>query len=221
MSNLRGYSEEDFDAMMFNVMRKKNRTRAVLSHFPQLAEHKEFNAELSLELRKHRTKIIRFVILAYDKNSPLRKIEDLIERNIMAGLLAGFTIEKKTNHKHFNKEIDLVLKGFNETVNRMIVRYCRMQGSTRFAMIMSARDTFYDLVHRVLKKSDDDGSSEAREKFKLLSAMEDSLKNIDDMSRNFFQSNDNEQLVEDLYVIIEEEDKRSLRIGPESRLNVS
>ena len=94
-----------------------------------------------------------------------------------------------------------------------------MQGSIKFAMIMSSRDAFYDLVHRVLKKDNDDTSREAGAKLKMISDMESSLENTDQMAARFFQGDDSPKLIEDLYIIIEEEDRRPLRIFPESRMN--
>jgi hypothetical protein len=219
MAELLKHKVADFDDMMFNVM--KSSTSAVLTQFPALAEYEEFTANLG-GMARYRSNIIRYIVLMYDRNSPFMQMEDIHEKKIKCALLAKFKAEKKNNgiHKHFDPAVDKMIKGYNETVNRMVIRYCRMQGSTRFTMIMASRDTFYDLAYRVLKRKADDDGKEGSEKVKLISSMNKSIDEIDEMAVNLFQGDYSSKLIEDLYVVIEEGDIKSIRITPESRLNV-
>ena len=100
------FTSEDFKDLMFNVYEVPKRN-LVLNTFPELKKYPEFIADLGA-LKRHRNKVVRYVILCYDKNSPMHRTTDLIKRKVNSALIAGFEADKKSGR--FETDVDRMLK---------------------------------------------------------------------------------------------------------------
>lgn len=203
--------------MLFNVM-EMPKTVAILSHFDALSDYPEFHAELESILDPDRTKIIKYIVLMYDRNSPLKRIEDITERKIKGALLAGFRPKKVGRKKYFKRVIDDILKGYNHTVNRMIVRYCRIQGNMKYTLVVAGQEDFYQSIGDLMSRSKESGASESAARQKMFSEAEKNLNKLEQLRLELLNEDNNLLLKQELYQVIEEEDRRRLRISPESRL---
>jgi len=85
------------------------------------SNHVDFQADLG-DLNKQRKKLIRFIILQYDLNTPLRlEYNDYFKRKANAALLAGFKRNKQSGK--FKESVADAMVGKNDAVNGMIIRY--------------------------------------------------------------------------------------------------
>lgn len=83
--------------------------------------HEDFQLDLG-SLNNYRKKLLKFIILQYDLNTPLRiEYKDYFRRKANAALLAGFKRNKQSGK--FKEDIANAMIGKNDEVNRMIVRY--------------------------------------------------------------------------------------------------
>ena len=84
--------------------------------------HTDFKAGLPDELEKDRKKVLRYIILAYDINTPLRRMFPVyLTMKKEAAVMAGFKIDKKM--KKFDDAVEDMIVGQDAGVNKMIVRY--------------------------------------------------------------------------------------------------
>lgn len=100
---------------------------------------KEFDVELSYRVSV-RT-IIRYIALLYDASSPLwREVRSLPLRKAVAMELAG---AKKDRQGKFERPIELILEGKNQTVNSMIVKYIVLQNSPNWSKLSAYENLYY------------------------------------------------------------------------------
>ncbi len=211
--------KEDFKDLLYNVI-EAPKDVAILSHFKTLGEYPEFNLPLDNMMEKHRSKIVKYVVLMYDRKSPFKKIEDITERKIQAALKAGFSPKrsKSNKRKYFSPHVDNMLKGRMKEVNQMIVRYCRIQGNMKYAYIVAAREDFYNSIAQSMHKSEHETPNEAKIRQGMLSEAKKNMKDVEDAVLDLLSEDNSLLIKQELYEVIEEEDRRRLRISPESRL---
>lgn len=83
--------------------------------------HVDFQADLG-DLNKQRKQFLRFIILQYDLNTPLRlEYNDYFKRKANAALLAGFKRNKQSGK--FKESVADAMVGKNDAINGMIIRY--------------------------------------------------------------------------------------------------
>jgi hypothetical protein len=83
--------------------------------------HSDFQEDLE-KLNNYRKKLLKFIVLQYDIQSPLRiEYSDYFKRKANAAMMAGFKRNAKTGK--FKEEIADAMIGNNDVVNKMIVRY--------------------------------------------------------------------------------------------------
>ena len=131
------YKPEDFKHLKWNVQ-EVSRGTDLLTAFPELGRYPEFNEEILLD----KNKVIRFIILCYDKKSPLLAEKNLIKKKVDACLLAG--IEKEDGK--FPKDVEEMISNKNPIVNRMICRYSRMQADLQYSLLAAGLENFYGNV---------------------------------------------------------------------------
>ncbi len=213
------YSKEDYIGLLFNVMEVPGKV-AVLTHFQALGEYPEFHAKLSNQMNKYRSNIVKYIVLMYDRKSPFKRIEDITERKIQAALEAGFKpVRNKTkNRKYFVSYVDDMLKGLNHDVNKMAIRYCRIQGNMKYSFIVAAMEDFYSSIYQSMNRSEEETSKDSQVRQQMLREAKKNMDEVEGMALEMLNDDNNLLLKQDLYVVIEDEDRKRLRISPESRL---
>jgi acetyl-CoA carboxylase alpha subunit len=136
------YGNLDYSALMFDVMSLPFETNLIES-FPALKAFPEFS-----KLKpQDRDKLIRFVMLCYDKKTPLIQIKDYDKRRIIAGELAGLSGER------IKKIIDEKDKSTNDLIQCWLTE---IQNHRKFKMLVATEKTFQMVLNSVNEVMDDD-----------------------------------------------------------------
>lgn len=204
-----GYSAEDFQQMMFNVM-AVDKDKNVYDAFPVLASYPEF---LMLTGMDH-NKLLKYIFLLYDRKTPLKAIDDLLKRKLEAAQMAGFEVDKSG---YFAENVDRMMKGFNSDANKMIIRVVRMQHDVTFATMVTGYESLYQKLELTLSAAADAKKSEVEVENLKGKLWEQAKKMRDDlnmMSADLLNDDNNPYLRKDLFCTIDRE-SQELLLTPE------
>lgn len=106
-------------------------------------KYDEFNTKFTK--KKYHT-IIKYIVLMYDINSPIRDMySKYSEKKRNAAMIAGFEMSKG----RFKDDIDNILIGEDEHVNRMITRYIVMHNKP----LLVAFNAYNEMLYHEMEKS--------------------------------------------------------------------
>lgn len=94
----------------------------ILKAYPILSDY-GFSA---LNGDKNKDQIIKYIIYAFDRNSPLNTIPDVLQRRKVAAEIAELPVNK---HGNYDERIEKMLFSQDSIINHLIIQYCIMQGS--------------------------------------------------------------------------------------------
>lgn len=137
------YVESDFDNMYLNV-RKVPIGEDLFKAFPILSVYKEFSGKTG-NLKKEL--VIRYIAYAFDKESPLNSIIDIMERRVEALVLAGFKTDAKGRYSRF---VDMMVHSVVPNINQMVIRYCLFVGDTDYAILVAYEDSLIKELERLI-----------------------------------------------------------------------
>jgi hypothetical protein len=124
-------------------------------------------------------KMLRYALLMYDMNSPLRAMyPDLAKRKEWAASIAGYDLDKDPVQELFTLSITVSKDGEdevepNEKLLQIITKYIVYQNNRLWTLIVTNEQTFYEYHKRVITEIKDDGLNTVTLKTKLLEAMDD------------------------------------------------
>jgi len=170
------YIKSDFEGMLLNVY-AVGQTVDLVRRFPILSKYEEFSVKLRPGL--DRNKVIRYFVYAFDKNSPLLAINDIMERRWEAARLAGFPLTGRSKH---NTTIDMMLRSLIPAVNHMIIRYCILLNDINYSVMVTYEDSLVKELKRLIDF--DDNADKAGEKKK------DLINNINVLKNNIAELRD-------------------------------
>ncbi len=135
------FHTKEFSGMMYNPEKIPDGV-SVLSFYKDLNKVKEFKQSSGEMIDDN--KVMLYIILLYDKESPYRKkFNDILKRKVEVAHDCGFeTIEGGV----FESPIEDMLKGRNEKVNRKIVEYVRLHRSYKWSYQVSVEATYANLM---------------------------------------------------------------------------
>ena len=126
------YQDNDFKNMFLNVWKSEG---DLFKAFPILTKYPEFKAKLR---NIDKNKVIKYIAYAFDKNSPLMSVMDIMERRFHALELAKFPKDIKGNYSSQTEQ--MVHSGIPE-INRMVIRYCLFTGDSEYAILTTYEDS--------------------------------------------------------------------------------
>jgi len=207
-------NEYDFSNMMYNVNELPLGSN-VLSVYPRLKQYVEFSKIEEATAKANLEKIFRYIVYFYDKNSPLKdSIENVIKRKIEAARLAGFIAKKEAGKNVFSPIAKQMLNCQNESINKMIIRYCRMQGSRNFSLLVSGQEAFYNTLLQLIDP-DDENAKETKDKQAVFSQAKKNSDQLKELEVELLNEDTNKYLTDDLYDYVEEEARKQLLLSPE------
>lgn len=141
--------DTDFNKMEFSPLAKK----AMCVEYPKLCNI--VNPNLDKDCNKVKSKIdktIRYILLMYDVNSPLRLYyPDLEQRKTAACDLAGFDVGSDNMEEILEFKIrDGDTISPNEELLSMVMNYLKYQNNWVWTMIVSNSEAFYEYNKRVM-----------------------------------------------------------------------
>ncbi len=200
---MENYKSSDFNKMLFNPFLLSENTN-LLSKFKELGKYSEFKASLP---SMNRNCIIRYILYAFDRRSPLLDIRDVIEKRIMSASLSYWVLDDG----RYSLEYEDVVRGLNLEVNAMIVRFCSIQANEVFTAFVGFSES---LRKQTLKLMDDNEEDENTK------TIIDNIKNLrlelKDLRIELLSTDEDKLLNRDLYSFYTSE---SLGISPEAYAN--
>lgn len=142
---IKSFHIKEYALMMYDPTRVPDGT-PVLKHFKELGKIRIFSKESGEGIDNN--KVMQYILLTYDKNSPYRKkFHDVLKRKIEVAHDVEFSM---TEGGVFESPIEDMLRGRNEIVNRKIVEYVRLHRSFKYAYLVSVESAYYNLMLDIL-----------------------------------------------------------------------
>lgn len=213
------FKKSDFEAMLCNPFALPDGTD-MIKQFPVLESIESFKKS-KYPPKVDRNKVIKFILLFYDRFSPAEIISDYIKKKLWCALSAGFVSNRKTGL--FDKPVDDILKGMDLQANKMIIDYLRETGSNLYAQLKIGTDAYFSKLEQV--RNTDKGESTKTDLelekirgdvWKQCIAMEVDLER---MAEKFLKDK-SLFLKESLFCTINNEAKQNLFISPEQRAGI-
>lgn len=212
-----GYSKTDFAQMLFDVTDvgdKKN----VIDVFPGLKTYPEFNVKVLDDEEKVIDKncLLKYIFLVYDKESPVvKQHENLIKRKLEAAQMAGFEPDEEG---YFKPGVDAAMKGLNDKVNAMIIRFCRLHSGAVYSALVTVNEAYYYKLQLTLSTpADHKNKSEIElEKIKgeLWKQARSMMGDITELTKEVLNEDNSPYLKKDLFCLIDRE-SMELNLTPE------
>jgi len=207
------YNPTEFREMKFNVMSVQ--VGRDITNVEEFKDLKNIFIGILHKLPKgiSANKIIRFIVLCYDKKSPLVKKElvDIIERKKQAMNLAGY---KPNKSGMFTEQVMEIIAGQNKIVNHLILRWLKMQDSLDFMTMCFMIESHSQILESLNNKEDDkeDALSLSDKKIKVMNKLAEVRKSIDDLAEGLFQKDIN---LQNFVGSFDVEEKHTYKVTPE------
>lgn len=208
------FKAADFDALQYNIFGLPKSTN-LIHQFPELAKIESFRTS---KLKIDKNLVIRYIILAYDRNSPAEVITDYQKKKMWCAMYAGF--QPYPISGLFEKPVDEMLKGLNKEVNDMIISYLRESGSNLYAQLKIGTDAYYNKLAQMQNQNQGETNKTDLELERIrgqvweqCNKMETDLEKLAER----FLKDKSPFLKESLFCTINNDAKKNLMISPEQR----
>lgn len=189
------FSQEEYQKMKVNVM-----ALPLKFDFKEISEFKHYPEYYKSTGILPKYKILRYIVLCYDRNSPLvQNIPEINKRKVKACEISQINI-KNSKAKGYDEALDIVNCN-NPEVNDMIVRYVRGFYSEKYSQYLVFQDAYYRELYKV--QSGDVKS------LNLITDIEDRISVLRD---SIFSQDSSVNLINDFNRYIDEEE---LKLRPE------
>jgi hypothetical protein len=174
----------------------KNALKQLQKDYPEFGEsHLKAGLgsnSIEYDLEPFRENVLKYVILLYDKNSPLwSTIQDFNHRKITALQMAGFKVQP---NGQFSVEVQQgIIMGKNSVVNNMIVRYVFLFNNPKFVMLVGLLQVYINLFTKI--------QSSSPKKEELL-MFKQTAEDIDKLTADIFGGKENQELENTLYEVL-------------------
>lgn len=164
-----------------------------------IESHPDFQADLG-DLKSYKKRLLKFIILQYDMNTPLRlEYKNYFKRKGNAALLAGFKRNKSTGK--FNENVVNALLGKNDVFNSMIVRYVMQFYNEDYLNLI----IYYELLGKIGRE----GLGDVKLSNTNIQAINNIKDTISELTKELFGGDETRELKGELYKALEME-KESL-----------
>ena len=196
----------DYTKMMLRVDQVPEGVN-LLEAFPRLKNYTEFIPEFP-----HLDKVIRYIVLCYDIGSPLQALDNLGQKKAEAAVAAGFPYK----NEQFPIPVVDMMDGKVLEINLMIIRYCRMQQSRLYMLIVSGNEAFHEAAKNLIEGGDAiDALKDTKTKMEIFEKVKSSAASLDQMSRDFVSNDISINMQKTLYTVVYHSDEVKLKLTPE------
>ena len=198
------YKKQDYEDMFYDVHTLEDDTD-IFEKYPDLLDYKLLDKWSGVIPR---SKILKYIVLCYDKNSPfVNQIDSLIERKKEAAKEAVLPTNEFGNLINEAKEI---LHCKNEVVNEMIFKYCMFSGKAVWAQIVSLSQASTRMYMQLQRGTDEEGEPVNSGTLSVSVSKVDA--NLLEKKKEFLAQAKDDGPKDGMYDFIE---KRVIRISPE------
>lgn len=185
------FSREDFNHLRYNPYSEPMDVRDILDSYQGLSKYPEFDYNNKELIPVGIDKIIRYIFMMYQEDSPLMSIEDINQRRVEAAKLVGF---KMSNGK-FSRKVEEFLTGQLREANKIVIRFLRVSNSRAWSELRVFEDTYYSELKRLR-----DGDLRTGEKTETLHKTIKAIrKDIDALEYEILNQDKNQDMVSLLY----------------------
>lgn len=174
--------DKDFSIMEFNPLIKGK----ILEKYPKLKE----------VVGDTEDKVVRYILLMYDQNSPLRHhYPDLFKRKQFAADMAGFNLDKEDVVGLFEFKVKTD-DGYepDENLIKVTMRYLKYQNNMVWVMIVSNEQAFFEYNKRVMMPVDGNRDKDILQaveiKTKIMQSMDDIYQRLQKYNRDLTGGDD-------------------------------
>lgn len=165
MQNIR---PEEFNKLVYNVY-ALSKSRKVMDEWPELKSIPFYNPPNKYTVPKDPEetpklikpfegldpdKVLRFILIMWDRNSPLVQIQNTADRMKYAAEIAGFT----NKNGELPTKVLKMFKGHNKDANMATIYWCRTQHSAKWTLFVALTVRLY-ADQLLLMQGDDDAPS--------------------------------------------------------------
>lgn len=213
------FTKKDYETLTYDVTAVDAGVN-LLEHFPGLHAIPQLHMELSpgrLEINK----LIRYIILSYDRKSPLRTIAIEHDRKMYALLNSG--VDYNTDTGLFPKHWENVMRCQNKITNQMILAFVIHFNSPKYTQLIVGTEMFNEQMLLLMnpakkeKDADADSTEDAIQKQKLWDMLSKRRIEIEKLAEEI-TSEKNPFLKEDLFSMVNNEIDKKFNISPEERV---
>lgn len=143
-------NKEDFERCLvnpFDLLKADN----VIEEYPLFKTYKTFSEPIKEEVILNR--VLAYIVCVYDKNSPFQTHDNIIRIKSDAAELCNFPRASNSETKYYKDYMDIISCN-NQTVNAMIISYCRIQGSFEWTELVTYRDKFFNMTLQLQNTGD-------------------------------------------------------------------
>lgn len=186
------YLEADFEACVFNPMRKTG--VRVDEVYPELREREGFLVG-SFGIGVDRERVIRWVMGLYQPESPLiRDYPDYKIRRFQCGMMVGFEM---TPEGVFTEGYMDIVMGKNGRVNRFVVDFCRIMRDDDYTELRVYQDKLYHMLGLLA------GGNEVKDDRVILQNIEELKKRIEVLRKKYLVHDDDGRLMEEMRAVMD------------------
>jgi len=191
------FADRDFSKLMYNP-RTIAADKSIVRKYPQLGKLPSWRMQITT---MDKQKVFRYIIYMYDRNSPFRtKFNDLNKRRIEAAKEAGFRLTQGV----FPEDVEEMLKGKMDKINRMIVDFVRHHRSYKYSYLVANEESFYRIMQQVLNGE----TKQIADMDRLGKQLEETLTEM--------LNEDNNPIIQDAVLRYIEEERVSEKFRPEA-----
>lgn len=195
---MRSYKPLDFKDLFINPYELPDSIDLV-REFPILGLYKSFSEYYEAA---DINKVVRYIIYAFDENTPTKTFSNLVERRAEAAELAGFEKEKEM----FDEAVMDIIKCRNLHVNQMIIDYCSMSKGDDYVTLITFQESLRTQAFKLMHGDDDEKTKD------LINNVNSLRENIKTIQNNILGDNNDIFLIQSFKLKSESE---RLLLSPE------
>lgn len=186
------YKKEDFRELPFNPLGVKGdfTVKNIFLTYPDLEKLDSWREEFSYGTLVHRNKLMAYIMYMYQMGSPLLGLNNIVERKVEAGMLAGF--ERDVDGIDFTEGYRRVMACELGIFNRMVIDFCRLQRNPDFAEYVVYEEIFYKQLDSTIQ------SDKAEEITRALGNVDKVKRKMAELRKSLLFQDDTRRLVREL-----------------------
>lgn len=190
----------DFEDMLFPVHDVSERNFCLEEKgFRRLNDYEEFTSDIEGFSDIEKDQVVRYICYMYDINSPLLTIS-VLERKGYASKFSGFKLNDK---KEVSDKIMSMMQGYNEHVNRMIIKFCMLFNLIKYTKLIGLVEAYEKLMVKFISGEYNSG---------VLSSIDNLEIKISKLVTDIFSGDDTKELSRIIYLLA---DEGRLELSPE------
>ena len=187
------FKESEYEDMLVPVHRLSEEVN-IIQWYKKFQQYKEF----SVDTVQDKNKLLRYIVLMYDFNSPFKNIKDLIKRKTLCALEAGF---EQDDTQRFDAATISMMICSDAKINQMIISFLSFFNNHEYSYLVALLEGYRNELLKIVE-----GDA------KNLDLVQTYREQIKIMEGKMTNEDTSDELRHDLYAYVE---SRRLELRPE------